>query len=136
VRVIRFVTRQTIEERVQATMLRKANLFAGLFDGEEDEIAFERVSPMAVAAVVTELLDESVQEKAPMTEEEFLAPPHIMDSVIDIIANMFHIISQHQHELTQQQRERLSVLHGEFTLPSPDGEAPDVRHEHEMNEDF
>lgn len=41
VRVINFVTRGTIEEKVLRTLEAKQNLFAGLFDGDADDIPFE-----------------------------------------------------------------------------------------------
>ncbi|MFO0796976.1 MAG: DEAD/DEAH box helicase [Gemmataceae bacterium] len=40
VRVVNFVTRGTIEERVLRTLEAKQNLFAGLFEGDADELAF------------------------------------------------------------------------------------------------
>src|SRR5262249_52347860 len=44
VRVINFVTRGTIEEKVLRTLEAKQGLFAGGFDGTDDEIPFEAVS--------------------------------------------------------------------------------------------
>jgi SNF2 family DNA or RNA helicase len=41
VRVINFVTRGTIEEKVMRTLEAKQQMFAGLFDGDADEIPFE-----------------------------------------------------------------------------------------------
>lgn len=41
VRVINFVTRGTIEEKVLRTLEAKQQMFAGLFDGDADEIPFE-----------------------------------------------------------------------------------------------
>ncbi|MBN9518998.1 DEAD/DEAH box helicase [bacterium] len=40
VRVVNFVTRGTIEERVLRTLEAKQNLFDGLFEGDADELAF------------------------------------------------------------------------------------------------
>lgn len=41
VRVVNFVTRGTIEERVLRTVEAKQSLFAGIFEGDADEIPFE-----------------------------------------------------------------------------------------------
>jgi len=43
VRVVNFVTRGTIEERVLRTLEAKQGLFAGVFEGDADEIPFEAV---------------------------------------------------------------------------------------------
>ena len=56
VRVVNFVTRNTIEERVAATMAGKQALFAGLFAGDEDEVALEAAGTTPLLDAVRELL--------------------------------------------------------------------------------
>ena len=58
VRVINFVTRDTIEERVVATMGGKQALFAGLFDGDEDEITLGTAGVTPLLDAVRDLLGE------------------------------------------------------------------------------
>ena len=58
VRVVNFVTRGTIEERVAGTMQSKQALFAGLFDGDEDEIALGATGVAPLLEAVRELLGE------------------------------------------------------------------------------
>ena len=48
VRVIHLVTRNSIEERVQRVMEQKRALFAGLFDGETDEVNFAGAGPASI----------------------------------------------------------------------------------------
>lgn len=64
VRVVNLVTRGTIEERVLRTLEAKRNLFAGVFSGDEDEIAFEAVNRSAFLDAVRELLGEPKVEPA------------------------------------------------------------------------
>lgn len=59
VRVVNLVTRGTIEERVLRTLEQKQGLFDGLFDGEDDEVAFTQVASGALLKSIRELLDDS-----------------------------------------------------------------------------
>ncbi len=54
VRVLNFVARGTIEERVQRTVEKKQQLFTGLFEGDEDEIAFSAIEPKSLAVLMTD----------------------------------------------------------------------------------
>jgi superfamily II DNA/RNA helicase len=58
VRVINFVTRATIEERVLKTIESKRTLFAGVFDGESDEVNFAALSRPSFLDGVRDLIDE------------------------------------------------------------------------------
>lgn len=64
VRVVNLVTRGTIEERVLRTLEAKQNLFAGVFDGDEDEIAFASVNQSKFLDAVRDLLAEPRPEPA------------------------------------------------------------------------
>jgi SNF2 family DNA or RNA helicase len=57
VRVIHLVTRNSIEERVQRVIEQKRALFAGVFDGESDEVNFAALGQTAFLDTVRELLD-------------------------------------------------------------------------------
>ena len=72
VRVINFVTRGSIEERVLRTLDRKQSLFAGLFNGDEDEIAFTAINPSTFANTLRTLLTD-----APVKEPEERAAPAV-----------------------------------------------------------
>jgi hypothetical protein len=52
------VTRGTIEERVLRTLEQKQGLFAGLFDGDEDEVTFTNIATGTLLKAVTDLLAE------------------------------------------------------------------------------
>ena len=56
VRVINFVTRDTIEEKVLRTLEAKQALFAGLFAGDADELPFEAVNTGGFLATMRELV--------------------------------------------------------------------------------
>jgi superfamily II DNA or RNA helicase len=58
VRVINFVTRSTIEERVLKTIESKRTLFAGVFDGESDEVNFAALNRPSFLDGVRELIEE------------------------------------------------------------------------------
>jgi SNF2-related domain/Helicase conserved C-terminal domain/SWIM zinc finger len=64
VRAVNLVTRGTIEERVLRTLERKQGLFAGLFDGDEDEVAFPNIATGTLVGAVKELLAEPKAEVA------------------------------------------------------------------------
>ena len=58
VRVINFVTRGTIEEKVLRTVEAKQGLFTGIFEGDADEIPFEAVNTTGFLDTMRELVDE------------------------------------------------------------------------------
>ncbi len=58
VRVINFVTRNTIEERVLRAIDSKMALFAGVFDGESDEVNFAALGQPTFLGGVRELIGE------------------------------------------------------------------------------
>jgi hypothetical protein len=62
VRVINFVTRGTIEEKVLRTLEAKQNLFAGLFEGDADEIPFEVVRASGFLDTMRELVGTEAAE--------------------------------------------------------------------------
>ena len=60
VRVVNFVTRGTIEERVLKTLSAKQGLFDGLFAGDEDDFAFESTGAARFLDAMRGLLDENL----------------------------------------------------------------------------
>ncbi len=58
VRVINLVTRGTIEEKVMRTLEAKQGLFAGVFEGDADEIPFEAVSVSGFLDTMRELVSD------------------------------------------------------------------------------
>ncbi len=58
VRVINFVTRGTIEEKVLRTLELKQGLFDGVFDGDEDEIPFAAVNTSGFLDTMRNLVGE------------------------------------------------------------------------------
>jgi SNF2 family DNA or RNA helicase len=58
VRVVNLVTRGTIEEKVLRTLEQKQNLFAGVFDGDDDEVLFSTVASGTLLKAVRDLLTE------------------------------------------------------------------------------
>ncbi len=58
VRVINFVTRGTIEEKVQRTLEAKKSLFAGVFEGEADEIPFDASQKTGFLDAIREVIGE------------------------------------------------------------------------------
>ena len=63
VRAINFVTRDSIEERVVKAVEAKQSLFAGLFDGESDEVNFEALGQGDFLDGMRELIGEQPREQ-------------------------------------------------------------------------
>ncbi len=59
VRVVNLLTRGTVEERVRQVLAAKRELFLGLFDGDEDEIAIAAPGAGQFLSAVRELLDDA-----------------------------------------------------------------------------
>ena len=73
VRVVNLVTRGTIEEQVQRTLEAKQGLFAGVFDGDEDEIAFAAVHRAGFLDAVREMIGEAKPER-PLAPQPVVVP--------------------------------------------------------------
>ena len=67
VRVVNFVTRGTIEERVLQTLATKQGLFTGLFAGDADEIPFEAARASGFLDSMRALVNEGVETR-PLAE--------------------------------------------------------------------
>ncbi|HEY2784608.1 MAG TPA: DEAD/DEAH box helicase [Fimbriiglobus sp.] len=65
VRVVNFVTRGTVEERVLRTLESKRDLFAGVFAGEDDDLAFSAVTQETVLDGLRVLLGEKPDDPPP-----------------------------------------------------------------------
>jgi SNF2 family DNA or RNA helicase len=65
VRVVNLVARGTVEERVMHTLAAKRELFAGLFDGDEDEVAFAGPPGNRLLAAARVLLAEAEPDPPP-----------------------------------------------------------------------
>jgi SNF2 family DNA or RNA helicase len=70
VRVVNFVTRGSIEERVLRAIETKRSLFAGVFDGESDELEFAALGQTSFLDGVRELIGE----EKPAVEAKPAAP--------------------------------------------------------------
>ena len=65
VRVVNFVTRGTIEERVLQTIEAKQKLFAGVFDGDSDEVDFAALGTRSFLDGVREVIGVERPASAP-----------------------------------------------------------------------
>ena len=63
VRVVNFVTRGTIEEKVLRTLESKQGLFAGIFESDADEIPFGAVNTGGFLDTMRELVDEGTGDR-------------------------------------------------------------------------
>lgn len=91
VRVIRLVTRNSIEERVLQVIGQKRELFEGLFDGETDEVAFSAPAQAGFAATLRDLLDLE-DEPAPATgpppaDRVLLAGVGLLEALAELFAD-------------------------------------------------
>lgn len=90
VRVLNFVTRGTIEERVLKAIAAKQSLFDGLFEGDEDEIAIESAGGSKLLGAIRNLLDDAPPPapeapSAPMPAS-WIAVNHLLDGLAALIA--------------------------------------------------
>jgi superfamily II DNA/RNA helicase len=92
VRVVNLVTRGTIEERVLRTIEAKQNLFAGVFDGDEDEIAFATVNPSSFLDAVREIVGEAKPDP-PQPPAAAPAPPPASDSGASLAAASVELVA-------------------------------------------
>jgi superfamily II DNA or RNA helicase len=68
VRVVHLVTRNSIEERVLKVVEQKRALFAGLFDGDTDEVSFAALGQPKFLDAVRDLLEGEAPAVAPNAE--------------------------------------------------------------------
>lgn len=83
VRVLNFVTRGTIEERIQQTLKQKQDLFDGLFDGSEDEMDFSTANPKTILGAVRILLSETIPE--PVSAKSTNQSPELIERTVAMI---------------------------------------------------
>ena len=112
VRVVNLVTRGTIEERVLRTLEQKQNLFAGVFDGEEDEIAFAAVPTGGFLATVRELLEDAKPEMAKLQVQVLDWP--VLESTVELLESLVKWCRRDdvQEQLTPELRGRLELAIG------------------------
>jgi SNF2 family DNA or RNA helicase len=102
VRVVNFVTRGTIEERVLEAMRQKQALFAGLFDGSEDDVEFAEANPRELLATVRQLLSDA---PAVAPSDTPVSSPFVESAVAMVEAAAAFLATS---DLTADQRDRLA----------------------------
>ena len=111
VRVLNFVARGTIEERVLRTLEKKQQLFAGLFDGQEDEIAFTAVNPSTFAAMIRTLLTEAPE---PREEARAIDATPLLAATVTMLEALAAFIANGE-TLTDDLKNRLGRLGGKLS---------------------
>jgi hypothetical protein len=110
VRVIHFVTRGTIEERIQKILSEKLELFAGLFEGESDEVLFQSVADTSLLDGIRELVGEEApsRKKTPPTDK---TAPYPVEKILDSLTELAEALNQWPNEwqLDPPKRLRLEV---------------------------
>ncbi len=87
VRVINFVTRGSIEERVQKAIEAKRSLFAGVFDGESDEVDFAALGQTSFLDGVREVIDDDKPAAigADAKTIETLENPDLLEAAVGLL---------------------------------------------------
>jgi superfamily II DNA/RNA helicase len=106
VRVVNFVTRGTIEEKVLRTLEAKQGLFAGLFTGDADELPFEALANSGFLDTIRDFADVAGQqceiaqpkptstiEKAPTTTVAESVSGHLWLGLTQLIESMKNSLS-------------------------------------------
>ena len=118
VRVINLVTRGTIEEQVLRTLERKQGLFAGVFDGGEDEIAFAAVNPGGFLDAVREMIGEKRTEPVveappplPPAVPALDAGPTLLPTAVQMLESLAELLANPdaRKRLTAEQRRRIAA---------------------------
>lgn len=110
VRVIHFVTRGTIEERIQKILSEKLELFAGLFEGESDEFLFQSVADTSLLDGIRELVGDEAPSRKKTSPAEKTAP-YPVEKILDSLTELAESLNQWPNEwqLDQPKRLRLEV---------------------------
>ena len=85
VRVVNLLTRGTVEERVRSVLAAKQELFAGLFDGDEDEINLAGPAAGGFLQAVGELLTDAKPEAPPVLPPPAEPPPGLWRSAVELV---------------------------------------------------
>jgi hypothetical protein len=94
VRVLNFITRGTIEERVQVILRQKQELFAGLFDGSEVEVEFAAANPTALLTAVRLILTEGdAQSESPLSANAG-PPPALVEQTVALVESAAGLLAQ------------------------------------------
>ncbi|HEY3788801.1 MAG TPA: DEAD/DEAH box helicase [Urbifossiella sp.] len=114
VRVVNFVTRGTVEERVLRTLEAKQGLFNGLFAGDEDEIAFEATGASRFLETMRGLLDERMRptEPEPVTMPDASRTPTVWQAAIHLLEGVSMMLSAQPapEEIREKLREQIRAL--------------------------
>jgi SNF2 family DNA or RNA helicase len=93
VRVVHFVTRGTIEDRVSETIRLKKQLFTGLFDGSEDDVEFDTANPTELLTAVRDLLKEPTSEPTPQKQPpDAAALPELKERSVALIESAVDLL--------------------------------------------
>jgi SNF2 family DNA or RNA helicase len=94
VRVVNFVTRGTIEEKVLRTLEAKQGLFDGVFSGDADEIPFEAVNTFGFLDSVRELVEISGVGNRGSGQKPRVAAALLSDPPADLAPTLWHGVAQ------------------------------------------
>lgn len=109
VRVINFVTRGSIEERVLKAIEAKKSLFAGVFDGDSDEVNFAALGQTSFLDGVREIIGE---EKArPVVEKKEAESKTTKNDLLEAGVRFLEALAAWEGELpwTDELRERATA---------------------------
>ena len=108
-----FITRGTIEERVQRTLIAKQGFFNGLFAGDEDEFAFESTNASGFLDAMRGLIDETV--RLPEAEPIATIPldqPTIWHATVHLLEGVSALLASQPipEDVRVKLREQLRIL--------------------------
>lgn len=112
VRVLNFITRGTIEERVQAILRQKQELFTSLFDGSEDEVEFAAANPTALLSAVRLLLSEAKPESTPVTNAG--PSPALVEQTVALVESAAGLLDH--AAISDALKSRLAAVASRLTL--------------------
>jgi SNF2 family DNA or RNA helicase len=120
VRVINFVTRGTVEERVLKALALKQGLFNNLFEDGEDEFAFAATGAAPFLDTMRKLLDESLPlEKEPASPSA--SPPGVWQATIQLLEGAAALLAAQPipDELRQRLNDAAQTLLARSAISKP-----------------
>ena len=113
-----------IEERVLKTVDMKRNLFAGVFDGESDEVSFESLGQRQFLQSVRELIGESTAAPAVQTVEPPSDPNlRLLTAGVQLLEALADVLAQRNGTLPTDLSERVSSAVRKITGEIDNGQA-------------
>ncbi len=94
VTVINLVTKDSIEERVLATIRLKQKLFSGLFDGNATEVDFSALKKQSFINIISDMMEDEIKKREEKTSKEESPADKFVSAGIDFLTALANNIEK------------------------------------------